>query len=151
MFFLKNFSIPYKFEMKKNFKNKILERIGKTYCRIKVSKVNGVGVFAMRNIPMATDPFTGIRKQKWSEMEMSNFKHLDKGILKMIDDFFVIEKNGKVLVPEFGLNGMDISFFLNNSKKPNMERLANGNFITIRKIKKGEELMVSYKTYDWKY
>jgi len=138
--------------MKKNSREEVLENIKKTYCRIKVSKINGVGIFAIRNIPAGINPFKGICKQKWIEMKLSDFKNLDRGILEMIDDFFVIEKNEKLLVPENGLNGMDISFFLNNSKNPNMETLDGGfTFLTLRKIKKGEELTVSYKTYDWKY
>lgn len=85
-------------------------------------------------------------------MKMSDLRNLDRKILEMVDDFYVVEKDGKVLVPEYGLNGMDISFFLNNSKNPNMETLDGGfTFLTLRKIKKGEELTVSYKTYDWKY
>ena len=51
---------------------------------------------------------------------------------------------------------MDISFFLNNSKKPNVKVVGDGkesalNFVTIRKIIKGEELLVSYADYDEKY
>ena len=50
------------------------------------------------------------------------------------------------------LNGMDISYFLNDSKKPNVKTIDDGeNFVTLRKIKKGEELSVAYKTYDEKY
>ena len=47
---------------------------------------------------------------------------------------------------------MDISYFLNDSKKPNLKTIDDGeNFVTLRKIKKGEELTVAYKTYDEKY
>jgi len=74
----------------------------------------------------------------------------------MIDDFFVIEKDGYVYLPEGGLNRIDISFFLNNSKTPNIKIVGDGKdealyFRTIKNIKKGEELTVSYSTYDDKY
>ena len=74
----------------------------------------------------------------------------------MIDDFFVIEKDGTVYIPETGLNGLDVSYFLNNSKKPNLRIVGDGkedalNFLTNRQIKKGEELTVEYSTYDEKY
>ncbi len=56
------------------------------------------------------------------------------------------------MIPEYGLNGMDISFFLNHSKKPNIITTDEGNtFLTRRKIKKGEELTIGYNTYDYKY
>jgi SET domain-containing protein len=139
-------------ENSKKAKNNLIKNLKNTFCCLKPSKIQGIGVFAIRDIPENTDPFFGIKKQIWHELKMSDFKKFDKEILKMIDDFFVVEKNGKVLMPEFCLNGMDISFFLNHSKNPNLKTIDRGfNFITMRKIKKGEELTVSYGTYDWKY
>lgn len=137
---------------KKMIKNNILRKLENTYCRLKPSKLNGIGVFAIRDIPKNKNPFLGVREQDWYEFKTSDLKKLDKEIFKMIDDFFVIEKDNKVLIPEYGLNGMDISFFPNQSKKPNIKTINDGfSFITSRKIKKGEELTVSYSTYDWKY
>jgi len=133
-------------------KNNIIENLKNTYCRIGISKIQGIGVLAIRDIPKDTDPFRGIKKQNWYKLKTSDFKNFDKEIFKMIDDFFVVEKNGKVLIPEHGLNGMDISFFLNHSKKPNLKTIDKGfNFLTLRKIKKGEELAVSYRDYGCQY
>jgi SET domain-containing protein len=142
--------------MRKNLKQKILNNLKNTYCRLQPSKIEGVGVFAVRDIPKGKDPFLGITNAKWCKFELSEFKKIDKNILKMVDDFFVIEKNGTVYIPENGLNGIDVSFFVNNSKNPNLKIVGDGkndalNFKTIKKIKKGEELMVSYSTYDEKY
>ena len=139
-----------------NAKEKILENLKNTYCRVKASKIEGVGIFAIRDIPKNKDPFYGIRIPKWHKFNITEFKKLDKEILKMIDDFFVIEKDNTVYVPEIGLNGMDVSFFVNNSKNPNLKIKGDGekvpiSFVTARKIKKGEELTVSYATYDEKY
>ena len=135
---------------------KIFENLKNTYCRIGKSKVQGVGVIAMRNIPKNTNPFYGVKEKKWQKIKMPDLKKIDKEVLKMIDSFFVIEKDKTVYIPEDGLNGMDISFFLNNSKKPNVKIIGDGNisatnFVTTRKIKKGEELTVSYATYDEKF
>ena len=83
---------------------------------------------------------------------MSELKGLDKEILSLVDSFFVIHKNGMVEISDCCLNGMDISYFLNDSKKPNLKTIDDGeNFVTLRKIKKGEELTVAYETYDEKY
>lgn len=126
----------------------IIKKIKNTYCRLKTSKIDGVGIFAIRDIPKNKDPFVGIHKQRWHEFKYSDFKKMDKEILKMVYDFFFIGKDGKVLIPEYGLNGMDISFFLNSSEKPNIKTIDGGlNFVAARKIKKGEELTASYKTY----
>ena len=71
----------------------------------------------------------------------------------MIADFYVIEKDGSVNITESALNGMDISFFLNDSKNPNLKifddkKNDSFSFKTTRKIKKGEELTFSYLEYE---
>ena len=133
-------------------KKEVLKRLQQTYSRLQPSKVSGVGVFAIRDIPKNISPFKGVNKQKWQEFKLEELKHLDKEILRMIDDFYVIEKDQTVMIPEYALNGMDISFFLNHSKKPNMYTKDEGTtFYTKRKIKKGEELTIAYGTYDYKY
>ena len=135
-----------------NRKEEILEKLANTYCRLKPSPAEGVGVFAIRDIPENTNPFLGVKAPEWQEFNLSELQHLDKEILKMIDDFNVIEKDGTVLVPECALNGMDLSFFLNNSESPNMKTIDEGfTFIASREIKKSEELTVAYSTYDDKY
>ena len=133
-------------------KKGVFKKLENTYCRLKPSLLHGVGVFAIRDIPANVDPFKEIRKQKWVEFNISELKYLGKEIIKMIDDFYVIEKDGKVLINEDGLNGMDISCFLNNLKTPNLKTIDGGyNFITLRRVKKGEELTVAYYTFDYKY
>jgi SET domain-containing protein len=137
-------------------KNKILNLLKNTCCRLRPSKIEGVGVFAVRDIPKGKNPFPGIKNSRWHKFGMKELKKLDKEILKLIDDFFVIEKDNTVYIPETGLNGVDISFFVNNSKNPNLKIVEDGktealNFKTIKKVSKGEELTVSYATYDEKY
>ncbi len=133
-------------------KKQILNNLKNTYCRLKPSKIEGVGVFAIRDIPKGANPFSGNRKQKWIKFDIKELKSLGKEILDLIDSFFVIHKNGIVYISDSGLNGMDISYFLNNSNKANIKTTDDGeNFVTLRKIKKGEELMVSYATYDEKF
>lgn len=134
-----------------NSKEKILEILKKTYCRLQPSKISGVGVFAIKPIKRSINPFPRLRKEKWYLIHLSMLKGLDKEVMQMIDDFYVIEKDGKVWVSDAVLNGMDISYFVNNSNKPNLKRISSGEFITIRKIKKGEEMTVSYETYDYKW
>jgi len=133
-------------------KNKILENLKNTYCRLRPSKIEGVGVFAVREIPKGKNPFLGTKKQAWRRFQISELKNLGKEILPLIDSFFVIHKNGSVWISESCLSGMDISYYLNNSKKPNIKTIDDGeNFVTLRKIKKGEELTVAYATYDEKF
>lgn len=133
-------------------KKEVLSCLKNTYCRIRPSKIDGVGVFAIRDIPKNVNPFKGIKNQRWYEFKLSELKSLDKELLKMVDDFFVIEKNKTVYIPRLGFATMDMSFYVNNSKKPNIRTIDGGlTFVTLRKIKKSEEVVVSYATYDDKY
>ena len=101
---------------------------------------------------MQIQAFFGLKKQKWHKFQISELKSLGKETLSLIDSFFVIHKNGAVYISDSCLNGMDVSYFLNDSKKPNIKTIDDGeNFVTLRKIKKGEELTVAYATYDEKY
>lgn len=139
-----------------NKKSEILKNLKNTCCRLRASKIEGVGVFAIRDIAKGKDPFPGIKNSKWHKFETKEFKNFDAEVLKLIDDFFVIEKDGTVYIPETGLNGIDISFFVNNSKNPNLKIVGSGKdealaFKTSRPVKKGEELTVSYATYDEKF
>lgn len=127
----------------------ILNRLKNTYCRIGCSKISGVGVFAVRDIPKNVNISYGSKNPRGRRFKLSELKSVNKEVMKMVNDFFVIEKDGTVLLPEYGLNDMDIAHFLNHSNRPNVRTIDGGfNFITSRKVRKGEELTVSYKTYD---
>ena len=137
-------------------KQKILENLKNTYCRLKPSKIEGIGIFAVRDIPKGKNPFLGIKNSRYHEFNIKELGKLDKGIIKMVEDFFVVEKNGTVNITENALNGMDISFFLNHSNKPNLKIFDDGKndsycFKTTKKIKKGEELTIAYEAYDENY
>ncbi len=135
-----------------NQKNKILEILKNTYCRLRPSKIEGIGIFAIRDIPKNKNPFFGVPKRKWQNIRPDEYKKLDPEVKKMIGDFFAMNKKGEFEIPEYGLNGIDISFFLNMSDNPNVKTVDDGtNFKTLKKIKKGEELTVSYAEYDERY
>jgi SET domain-containing protein len=136
-------------------KQHILSKLENTYCRIKKSGVHGVGVYAVRDIPSGIDPFGGVASKDWIEFHVDELKHLDPEVKRLVDDFFVIEKDGSVYIPEDGPNGMDVSFFVNHSKTPNLIAHEDDDgvimFVTSKAVKKGEELTVGYETYDDKY
>jgi SET domain-containing protein len=115
------------------------------------SPLSGVGVFAIREIPPGVNPFVGMHDEEWLTFTMDELDDLHPEIKKMIDDFFVIETDGTVRIPASGLNGMDTSFYVNNSDHPNLETNDGFLFTTMRSIKPGEELTVAYSSYDEKY
>lgn len=130
----------------------LLKKLASTYCRLRPSRLAGVGIFAIRDIPPDTNPFPGVRRQRWYKLSPSQLRSLDPAIMEMVSDFYGAAADKTFAVPDCALNSMDISFFLNTSKLPNVKAINGGaNFRTHRKIKKDEELTVSYASYDHRY
>lgn len=136
------------------FLNKLIDV---TYCRIGISKISGVGVIAIRDIPNETNPF-GYIKFKCNSNYNQNIKVtlddiyiLPDEIKKLVFDFIIPDKYGAYYLPSDGFNSMDISFYLNHSDNPNLIKTDHGceyyGFKTIRDIKKGEELIIDYENY----
>jgi hypothetical protein len=129
-----------------------------TYCRIGISKIPkaGVGVIAVRDIPIGVDPFklTGSTNPtyKMAKVTTANLKGVPKPVLKMLEDFIFKESDGSYHMPAKGLNTLDISFYLNHSKKPNVTiyqgpKSSYMGFKTNKKIKRGSELTINYNKY----
>ncbi len=132
-------------------KRALITKLEHTYCRIKQSQIDGVGVVAIRDIPKGADPFFGVRDPDSRTFTKDELSLLHPEIKKMIDDFLVVNRDGTIDIPVDGLNSLDISFYLNTSDTPNVVAVAEGTaFATLRDIKKGEELTVAYDTYDYR-
>ena len=117
------------------------------YCRIRASRLSGVGVFAIRTIPKGTDPFESSHAVRLIGITEKEFKTLSAPIKKIVKDF-CFYKNRMYFLPDCGLNAIDIAHFINYSDTPNM-RAAEGRdgdvyFIANRSIKTGEELTANY-------
>src|SRR4030042_1264762 len=127
---------------KKNIRRFIKDLEENIYCRLRPSKIAGVGVFALRNIPKGANVFKRMKKIKFMavnpKLVFANQK-IDKEVKRMVKDFYVIMKN-KLYLPNFSLNEINISFFLNRSKNPNVTEKDGEDFFASRNIKKGEEL-----------
>lgn len=120
------------------------------YCRLRPSGVSGVGVFAIRNIPKGTNPFKDFLKYDFVQVDpdaVFKNKKIDPAVKDLVNDMYVVGE-GALHLWGGGMNGLDISFFLNHSEDPNMtaEDGAEG-FFAARDIKKGEELLTDYGTY----
>lgn len=125
------------------------------YCRIMPSKLHGVGVFAIRDIPQETDPFilSNNKSLKYNTIDLTkkDLKDLHPNVKKMVDDFF----GDDISLPALGLNTLDISFYINHSKTPNLgiyndDKFEYLFFKTNRVIKEGEELLINYDDYNLK-
>ena len=122
-------------------------------CRIKQSKTHGVGVFTFKNIPKNTVlfkvpiPASNTDYVELTKDEVKKMK-LHPEVLKILVDFTLLGDTFEV--PVNGPNDYNIIMYLNESKKkPNVEYYHNNDHIcatykTIRDIKAGEELLVTY-------
>ena len=127
-----------------------------TYCRLRPDSFGGVGVFAIRDIPVGVNPFiygNGICPIKTMNIPDKVVKTFDPEIQRMINDFYSFNsESGTWGIPKMGLNGNDISFYLNTSQTPNL-RIVNTKkcdmytFKTLRVIRKDEELFINYDNY----
>lgn len=138
--------------------NKLEELVTKhlkedVYCRLKNSKIHGVGVFAIKDIPKGINPFKVLKEDTYINIPEENLKDLNKNIKKMLNDFVGINSDKTFSIPSNGLNSISISFFINHSKNPNIE-IRNSEkdneyvqFFTKRLIKDGEELFIDYDEY----
>lgn len=126
-----------------------------TYCRIGISKIQGVGVIAIKNIPKNVNPFkfSGDKFKKYQIVEVNEkeVNKLDKPVQKMVKDFFTND-DGFYDIPKEGLNSIDITFYMNHSNKNNINIVSEKNsdymsFRTNKIIKKGDELTINYNDY----
>ena len=120
----------------------------RVFCRLGVSPIHGVGVFAIRPIPAGINPMQERRKCEFLPIPallVRNDANLPNALKKLVVDMCP-EEDGQFWCPPFSLNEIGISWYLNHSKTPNMvER--DGDFYTARPIVEGEELTVDYGTY----
>jgi len=134
-------------------KKEIIQDLEKNiYCRIRPSRIHGVGVFAIRRIPKGAYPLVSIRDVPVipiPEKEILNNKKIPGAVKTMVRAFYA-RQNGNLCFPAHSFNQIDISYFLNHSKHPNLEATDVGDdilFRAIRTIRPGEELTADYSTY----
>ena len=132
-------------------KYKLLQNLEETYCIIGSSKVQGVGVIAIRDISKGIDPLPVLIPETLINLTEEDLETLPKEVVDRVKELFI--RNNKVYsVSNSGLNGLGIIGYMNHSKEPNVA-LNIGAFtggyvpwVTIKDIKKGEELFWDYTT-----
>jgi hypothetical protein len=120
------------------------------FTRLGRSDIHGVGVFAIIDIPKRTYIFEGDKSDvTWFTEKEIGLSSLPEAVQKLYTDFCVILPDGnskKYGCPD-SFNNMPISWYLNESKDPNVACDEDYDFYAIRDIKAEEELTVDYSTY----
>lgn len=127
-----------------SLKNKLLDHLrNDLYCHLGVSTIQGVGVFALRSIPKGFKPLKSLIRQKEVRFSQQELEDLPASVRKHIKTFCFYDQH-EVMVPSIGLNGMDISIYLNHSKDPNVRFNKKNVLEATRDIRRGEELLLDY-------
>lgn len=127
---------------KANLKEKlILKRLEQVYCRLAPSKIHGIGIFAIKNIPKGVNPFNNsFMAQEAIIVDKNKIKDLGPEILSLLNDQHPTSDINKQIVSNFP-NQLIWTNYINYSKTPNIELMENGEWIALQDIKIGEELL----------
>ena len=113
------------------------------YCKLGVSPIHGIGVFALRDIPVGTAPLRSMVSNKEIKFSRIELKKVPSSVRRHLSMFCLVEK-GRVFAPEIGMNAVNISIYLNHSKQPNLKFDDKDVLRAIRDIARGEELTIDY-------
>jgi SET domain-containing protein len=114
------------------------------YARLGISRIHGVGVFAIAPIPKGTYIFPD------DDEEIMWIQRCDLGQLspehrELYDNFCIIK--GDLYGCPRSFNKLTPAWYFNESSAPNVASDEVYRFFATRDIEKGEELTVDYDTY----
>ncbi len=113
------------------------------YCRLGVSTIHGVGVFALRDIAKGTLPLRSMVTHDEIKFSRIELKQVPGSVRKHLSDFCLVE-GGRVYVPEIGMNAVNLSVYLNHSKTPNLFFNEQDELEALFDIARGTELTIDY-------
>lgn len=113
--------------------------------RLKPSKIDrgGVGVFTDEVIPLGAH----IKLCEWWDGRVRKMVNLKRDDFKMAEIYGVEMRDGKICIPTSFI-AMSLCWYLNHSLTPNVRLLKNGNGVSNRDIRAGEELTINYALLD---
>ena len=124
----------------------IAELTANTYVMLKPSAIEGIGVFAMVDIPkgcrqMFSKPDVNDEWLTLSYAEVASFPPHAKF---MVENYCLFDDTN-YFVPGDGFKKIDLSLFLNHADTPNIISINDGDYFeAVRDIEAGEELVVDY-------
>ena len=122
----------------------IIKKLNDIWIEVGLSKIHGVGIKAIRNIPKNT---IVIKKKEYNPENYDIKVLLDNGLEDEVFDSikkYYAHNNNVIQLDKNKINEIDHIMYLNHNKNPNLDYV-HGNYITNKKVKKGEELTIDYK------
>ncbi len=114
------------------------------YARIGRSRIHGVGVLAIRDIPAGVRVFRG-EDERVVWVPRARVKQLAPALRQLYEDFGMLWGD-RIGVPAT-FNRLSVGWYLNHSDHPNVEADDGGRFVSLRRIRRGEELTADYTTF----
>ncbi len=122
------------------------ELAGNTWVMIKPSPIEGIGVFALQDIPKGCrSMFSKANEQEqWIPITKTEVEKLPAHAKALIENYCLYDDEN-YFVPDYGFKKMDLVNFLNHAGTPNIISINDGEFFeAISDIKQGEELVIDY-------
>ena len=120
-----------------------------TFVMIRPSPIEGIGVFAIRDIPKGCRTMfstTEVGKDEYVKVPRAEVDLLPAYSKHLVETYCLFDAEF-YFIPEDGFKKMDLVYFLNHSETPNIASVNDGEFFeTLRDIATGEELLVNYGT-----
>ena len=124
----------------------IAELTANTYVMLKPSAIEGIGVFAMVDIPkgcrqMFCKPDVN---DEWITLSYGEVTALPPHAKFMVENYCLFD-DINYFVPGDGFKKIDLSLFLNHADTPNIISINDGDYFeAVKDIQAGEELVVDY-------
>ena len=124
----------------------LAELSNNTYVMLRPSPIEGVGVFAVRDIPKGCrDMFSKPDvNDEWITVPKNEVDNLPPHAQFIVGNYCLYDDDN-YFIPGSGFKKIDISLFLNHADIANVISINDGDYFeAVRDIKAGEELVVDY-------
>ena len=111
---------------------------------LKPSPIEGIGVFAIRDIPKGCRTIFSAGIGEWIKVSIDEVEKLPAHSRNLVETYCLYDEEN-YFVPSYGFKLMDTVLYLNHSAQFNIASVNDGEqFEALRDIEAGEELLVDY-------
>jgi SET domain-containing protein len=124
----------------------LLELSRNTWVMLRPSPIEGIGVFALQDIPKGCREMFGKpdTADDWITVSRKEAETLPQHAQFLVGNYCLYDEEN-YFIPAHGFKKMDLSLFLNHSDTPNIVSLNEGDYFeATRDIRQGEELVIDY-------
>ncbi len=117
-----------------------------TWVMLKPSSIEGIGVFALRDIAKGCRDMFGKPDDAadWITIPKEEIDALPEHARFLVGNYCLYDEEN-YFVPAHGFKKIDVSLFLNHADEPNIMSVDDGDYFeAVRDIKAGVELLIDY-------